>query len=294
MICMHALFDLPIRNLMRHTCDIDGGLAFSLACRTHANNLYQSSERTIVKNSKTTQQRISCLLEDIDLLTTFEDSHFLQLLLQNIEAKKMVCSGGEDRGSPYHNSTPKKKTKPYSDAEDDLDDDHQDVGVDDSFYINDPAVPTPVFPMALSQLMNAAICAQGYSPPPGRHTSLVVSPTLNSVQLYEMAKANVNILGLTILIGNTKRVLDNARGYLNWFRITIPLTSPSDYEKTELTLVPGCPSLLQLTYPAIPTAIAKDFKLIEVQMEVEFYDSNKNNNGYISNVQDRIVGHESV
>jgi hypothetical protein len=89
-------------------------------------------------------------------------------------------------------------------------------------------------------------------------------------------------------------VLDNTRGYLNWLRITIPLTSPGDYEKTELTLVPGCLSLLQLTYPAIPTAITKDFQLIEVQMEVEFYDSNKKNNGYISNVQDRIVGHESM
>jgi hypothetical protein len=29
-------------------------------------------------------------------------------------------------------------------------------------------------------------------------------------------------------------------------------------------------------------------------MEVEFYDSNKKNNGYISNAQDRIVGHESI
>ncbi len=123
---------------------------------------------------------------------------------------------------------------------------------------------------------NAAICAQGRSPPPGRHTFLVVSHTLNSVQLYEMAEANVNILGLTALIGNTKRVLNNARGYLNWLRITIPPTSSGDYEKTELTLVPGCPSLLQLTYLAIPTAITKDFKLIEVQMEVEFYDSNEN------------------
>jgi hypothetical protein len=206
----------------------------------------------------------------------------------------MVRSGGQARGNPYRNSTPKKKTKLYSDAEDNLDDDYQDVSVDDSFHNNDPAVPTPVVPMALSQPMNTAICAQDCSPPPGRHTSLVVSPTLNSIQLYETAEVDVNILGLTALIGNTKRVLDNARGYLNWLRITIPLTSPSDYEKTELTLVPGHPSFLQLTYPAIPTAITKDFKLVEVQMEVEFYDSSKNNNGYISNVQDRTVGRESM
>ncbi len=59
--------------------------------------------------------------------------------------------------------------------------------------------------------MNAAICAKGHSPPPSRHTSLVVSPTLDSVQLYETAEADVNILGLTALIGNTKHVLDNAK-----------------------------------------------------------------------------------
>jgi hypothetical protein len=115
----------------------------------------------------------------------------------------MVRSGGQARGSPYRNSTPKKKTKPYSDAEDDLDDYYQDVSVDDSFYNNDPAVPTPVVPMTLSQPMNAVICAKRHSPPPGRHTSLVVLPTLDSIQLCEMAEANVNILGLTALIGNT-------------------------------------------------------------------------------------------
>ncbi len=150
MIFMHALFILPIGNLMRHTCYIGGDLAFPLNCCTRANNLYQSCKRTLVKNSKTTHQRISCLLEDIELLTTFEDNHFLQLLLQNIEAKKMVCSGGQARGSHYRNSTPKKKTKLYSDTEDDLDDDYQDVSVYDSFYNNDPAVPTPVVPTALS------------------------------------------------------------------------------------------------------------------------------------------------
>ncbi len=119
-------------------------LAFPLNCCTRANNLYQTSKRTLVKNSKTTQQRISCLLEDIDFLTTFEGNHFLQLLLQNIEAETMVCSGGQARGSPYRKSTSMKKTKPYSDAEDDLDDDYQDVSVDDSFYNDDPAVSTPV------------------------------------------------------------------------------------------------------------------------------------------------------
>jgi hypothetical protein len=200
MIFMHDLFNLPIQILMRHTCNIGGDLAFSLACCTGANNLYQSYKRTILKNSKTTLQRIRLLLEDINLLTTFEDS---QVLLQIIEVEKMVRSGGQAHGSPYRNSTPKKKTKLHYDAEDDLDDDYQDVSVDDSFHDNNSAVPTPVVPMALSGPMNAVICAQGRSSPPGRHTSLVVFPMLNSIQLYETAEADVNILGLTALIGNT-------------------------------------------------------------------------------------------
>jgi hypothetical protein len=89
----------------------------------------------------------------------------------------------------------------------------KNVSVDGSFYNNDPAVPTPVVTLALSQPMNAVNHAQSCSPPQGRHASLVVLPTLNPIQLYETAKANVNILGLIALIGNTKRVLDNARGY---------------------------------------------------------------------------------
>ncbi len=107
-------------------------------------------------------------------------------------------------------------------------------------------------------------------PPPGGHTSLVVSPMLNFIQLYEIAKADVNILGLKALIGNNKRVLDNARGYLNWLRITIPLTSLGGYEKTELTLVPGRPSLLQLTYPAIPTAITRTSNLLKFKWKLSF------------------------
>ncbi len=151
MIFMHALFNLPIQNLMKNTCYNGGDLAFPLACHIPANNLYQNYKRTLLKNSKTTQQRISLLLENIDLLTTFEDNYCLQELLQNnTKAKKMVRSGGQARGSPYRNSTPNKMTKQHSDAEEDLNNDYQDDSVDGSFYNTDPALPTPVVHMALS------------------------------------------------------------------------------------------------------------------------------------------------
>ncbi len=74
---------------MKQTCYIGGDLAFPLGCCDRANNLYQNYKRTLVTNSKTTQQRISSLLEDFDLLTTIEDNHFLQVLIQTIEDKKL-------------------------------------------------------------------------------------------------------------------------------------------------------------------------------------------------------------
>ena len=125
------------------------------------------------------------------------------------------------------------------------------------------------------------------------HASMVVAtPTFDTIQLYESSESDANILGLTVLIGNTKHILDNGRGYSNWMRITIPLTSPTDYEKTVLMLLPDHPSFLQLAYHAISTAITQDFKHIEAQMEAEVYDSNEKIIGFISNMPDRIVGQE--
>jgi hypothetical protein len=76
-------------------------------------------------------------------------------------------------------------------------------------------------------------------------------------------------------------------------RTTKPLNSPADYDKTELTVVPKCPSILQLTYPAVSTALTKDVKFIEAQMEVEIMDSNEQNAGFVSNLQERIIVQET-
>jgi hypothetical protein len=75
-------------------------------------------------------------------------------------------------------------------------------------------------------------------------------------------------------------------------RITKPLNSPADYHKTELTVVPKCASILQLRYPAVSTALTKDFKYIEAQMEVEIMDFNEHNAGFVSNLQERIIVQE--
>ncbi len=110
-------------------------------------------------------------------------------------------------------------------------------------------------------------------------------PQLSSLQLVQSAAANVNVMGLIVRAGNSKRVTDNGRGYCNWTRITKPLNTHADYDETELTVVPKCPSILQLRYPAVSTALIKDFQFIEAQMEVKIMDSNEHNAGFVSNLQ---------
>ncbi len=180
MIFLHAMYDMPIKELMQITHYVGGDLAFPLACRLHAGNLYQNYRRlTLPRNSKDTQQRIKNLLDNIiNLLTLFEENYLLYLLTQNIEANKM----SRKAHSPYPNSaTPKKaKAKEYSDIEDDLDDNFNDVTVDDSFYNEDLVVPV------VQSTRNS-----GRSPPPGRHASMVLGiltiPTMSSIQLYQTA-----------------------------------------------------------------------------------------------------------
>jgi len=93
-------------------------------------------------------------------------------------------------------ATTRSPIKPlkYEDIEEDWDE--EDVSVDDSFYNGDPVVPSGCSPVR----------SQGRSPsPPGgvrttplrrNHVAMVgFAPTIDSVQLYETAETNVNILG---------------------------------------------------------------------------------------------------
>ena len=113
--------------------------------------------------------------------------------------------------------------------------DEEDFSVDDSFYNGDPVVPSGCSP----------VCSQGHSPPPPggvcttpprrNHVAMVgFAPTIDSVQSYETAETNANILGATVMIGESKRVLDTGTGYLNYVRIIVPLNSSTDKEKVLL------------------------------------------------------------
>ena len=176
---------------MQITHYVGGDLAFHPACRNDAGHLHQNYRRlTIPRNSQDTQQRIKNILDNINhLLSLFEENYLLDLLTQNIEAKNM----NHKARSPYRNSstTPPKKAKAkkeYSDIEDDLDDDFNNVTVDDSFYNEDLVVPV------VQSTRNS-----DRSPPPGRHASMVLGipsiPTMSSIQLYQTSKSDVNILG---------------------------------------------------------------------------------------------------
>jgi hypothetical protein len=117
---------------------------------------------------------------------------------------------------------------------------------------------------------------------------------MDTCQLVESSESNANPMGHLVVVGNSKRGTDSARSYSNWLRLTIPVNSPADYEKIDLTLVPNQALLLQLEYHGVSEAIIKDFKLIETQMEVEILDSNEENQGFVSNVQERIIVQETV
>ena len=77
-------------------------------------------------------------------------------------------------------------------------------------------------------------------------------------------------------------------------RITKLLHSSADYDKTDLKLVPGQPHLLEFMYSAVFKALTNDFKVVECQIEVDVRGANDNNQGFITNLQDRIIGHETL
>ena len=191
-ILLHALYNLPIGPLMKNTYYIDGNLVFPLSRCRHANSLYQNYKRGRLPNQTySIQTRIATLLEEFDLIiSAFEDNEYLQFFISSVEANA--------DNMPPHTSkaTTRSPIKPlkYEDIEEDWDE--EDVSVDDSFYNGDPVVPSGCSP----------VHSQGRSPPPPggvlttplrrNHVAMVgFAPTIDSVQLYETAETNVNILG---------------------------------------------------------------------------------------------------
>jgi hypothetical protein len=243
--------------------------------------LFQNYKRSIKGNSKRVEQKIHFIKQQFSdkttLLSVFEANLYLGELIARIEADNM-------RRTP---PSKKKATRPiYRD-----DDEYDDSEAEDSVYNEEAALPTA----DLSRQMKALNVA-GRSPicSPGRRALFAIAPQMDTCQLVESSESDANPMGLLVVVGNSKRGTDSARSYSNWLRLTIPVNSPADYEKIDLTLLPNQASLLQLIYPGVSEAIIKDYKLIETQMEVEIFDSNENNQGFVSNVQERIIVQETV
>ena len=281
-IFMHAYYNIPIGNFMSCTHYCRGSdLVFPPGqSRIIAGALFQNYKRTIKKNSKRVAQKIDLIkqqfLDRTILLCVFEANPYLGKLIAYIESDNM----------PRTPPSKKKATRPIY-----QDDDEYDSEAEGSVY-NEDALPTDL--SRQMKALNVTGRSPIRSPAPGRRALFAVAPQMDTCQLVESSESDANPMGLLVVVGNSKRGTDSARSYSNWLRITIPVNSPADYEKIDLTLVPNQASLLQLEYPGVSEAIIKDYKLIETQMEVEIFDSNEKNQGFVTNVQERIIVQETV
>jgi hypothetical protein len=276
LIYLHALLNLLIGNLMKQTYFCHGEIAFPLFCCGVANSRYQNYKRDIKKNAKGTEDKIRLLLsfDHTNTLSSFNLNFYLEKFVQHVKEYKIKMSRHYKKQIPIRQPAAPK----FPDIEEE-DDNRDDDSVADYSYHNHVDV-SPACPHSWSPFKQTALVGSAW-------------PQLSSFQLVESAEADANVMGLIVTVGNGKCVTHNGRGYCNWMRITKSLNSPAHYDKTELTVVPRCPSILQLTYPAVSTALTKDFKFIEAQMEVEIMDSNEQNAGFVSNLQERIIVHET-
>jgi hypothetical protein len=275
LIYSHALLDLPIGNLMKQTYFFHGEIEFPLFCRRVGNSHYQNYKRDIKKKpmeqkirsgsfcpliiptrsvhltltstlknlfiillqswqqllpklqeryqekAKRTEDKIRLLLsfDHTDTFSPFDPNFYLEKFVQHFEDYKIKMSRHYKKQTPTRQAaTPKF---PDIEEEDDNRDDESDA---DYSYHNHVDV-SPAHSHSRSPFKQMALVGLAHS-------------QLSSFQLVQSTKADANVMGLLVTVGNGKRVTDNGRGYCNWMRITKPLNSPADYYKTELTVVP--------------------------------------------------------
>ncbi len=261
---------------MKQTYFCHGKIAFPLFCCRVANSHYQNYKRDIKKKAKGTEDKIQLLLsfDHTNTLSPFNLNFYLEKFVQHLKEYKIKMSRHYKKQTP----TRRPETPKLPNIEEE-DDNRDDESVADYLYHNHVDV--------------SPACSHSHSPFKQMALVGLAQPQLSSFQLVESAEADANVVGLIVMVGNGKHVNDNGRGYCNWMRITKPLNSPADYDKTELLVVPKCPSILQLMYLAVSTALTKDFKFIEAQMEVEIMDSNERNAGFVSSLQERIIVQET-
>ncbi len=206
---------------MKQTYFCHGEIAFPLLCHGVANSHHQNYKGDIKKKAKGTEDKIWLLLsfDHTDTLSPFYPNFYLEKFVQHFEDYKMKMSRHYKKQTP----TRQPATLKFPDIEEE-DGNRDDKSVADYSYHNHVDVSS----------------AHSHSHSPFKQTTLVglAQPQLISFQLVKSAEADANVMGLIITVGNGKCVTDNGRGCCNWMRITKPLNSPTDYYKTELTVVP--------------------------------------------------------
>jgi hypothetical protein len=86
LIFLHALTNLPLGNAMRNTYLHAGELAFPPHSRQDANRTLQNYKTTIIKGSRSTEDKIEALLDYAPVLELFEDNFYLNKLAGQLAA----------------------------------------------------------------------------------------------------------------------------------------------------------------------------------------------------------------
>jgi hypothetical protein len=192
LIYLNALLDLPIGNLMKQTYFCHGEIAFPLFCREVATSRYQNYKRDIKKKTKGTEDKIRLLLsfDHTNALSPFDPNFYLEKFVQHFEDYKIKMSRHYNKQTP----TRPPATPKFPDIEEE-DDNRDDESVADYLYHNHVDVSP----------------ARSHSHSPFKQMALVglAQPQLSSFQLFKSAKANANVIGLIVTVGNGKHVTDN-------------------------------------------------------------------------------------
>jgi hypothetical protein len=110
LIYLHALLDLPIRNLMKQTYFCHGEIAFAFFCHGVANSCYQNYKRDNKKEAKGTDDKIWLLLsfDHTNTLSTFNLNFYLEKFAQHLKEYKIRMSRHYKKQTPTRQpATPK-------------------------------------------------------------------------------------------------------------------------------------------------------------------------------------------
>jgi len=284
LIFAHALINFPITNLMKYTYWYDGkDFVFPPDTCRIATTKFQNYKRAISKNTISTEHRIQSL--HIDRITSFDSfvpNHYLKTFAQTL--RDYMMSRSTKKSSPPRPLAGGAPKANHFDDRDDIEEEDDDSYAEQSFHndhtLHYPTVRSPIPPNKQQMTTTTLVGYQHHAEKP--------------FQLVESADGDANFMGRFVTFGNSKRLTDSGRKFSNWMRVTKPIHSLKDYDKTDLMLVHGYPSLLQITYPAVSAASTKDFKHIEAQMEVDIDDANELNTNFVSNLQERIIVQEAL